>query len=483
MLLRMTHFMCGLAHIFVGFFVMLNARGQSTSSDIESNDNFGMAVALSGDFALVGAPSDDDGGSRAGSAYIFERVGEVWVQRAKLAASDAAAGNLFGSSVDLVGDVALIGAPGNSSEEAQAGSAYVFVRSGAAWVEQAQLLASDPVAADAFGVAVALQDGVAVIGAPETDDNGEGSGSAYVFERVGTTWSQVVKLLPQDGATNDEFGISVSLFGNTALIGADRDDDTGSSSGSAYIYERDLAGWSEQAKLNPEEEGDVFFFGSSVALWGDTALIGAERDDDAGNFTGSAFVFERVGNEWTQSAKILADDASGLSGFGTSVALEGRVAVIGAPQDDEALFNAGAAYVFDQLLDGTWEQRVKITADEVAPNDNLGDAVALSGDFAIFGAPGHSVGGSLFAERVPDFNDYASWAGQFFAEGDPNGAPGVDPDGDGFSNEEEFLALTDLEGDFEPLDVEPRLDGRFVDTRAVVRKRFYRVEISLPEGE
>jgi hypothetical protein len=172
------------------------------SSDGASGDIFGCAVALSGDTALITAPWNDDNGTDSGSAYVFIRTGTTWTQQAILLTSDGAAGDQFGYFASLDGNTALIGAPADDSSR---GSAYVFTRTGTTWTQQQKLLASDGAAGDNFGTFNTLSGDTAFIGAPFDDDNGTNSGSAYVFTRTGTTWTQQQKLLASDGATGDQF--------------------------------------------------------------------------------------------------------------------------------------------------------------------------------------------------------------------------------------------------------------------------------------
>ena len=212
------------------------------AGDGAAGDLFGNSVALSGDTALVGMIGDDTlAGANAGSAYVFTRTGTQWSQQAKLTASDGAAGDRFGMSVALSGDTALVGASlDDTPAGVDAGSAYVFTRSGTAWSEQQRLNAGDGAASDEFGRSVALSGNTALVGAYFTDTPaGADAGSAYIFTRPGPLWSQQSKLTASDGAASDEFGYSVALSGTTALVGAYRDDSavTGNLDlGSAYLY-------------------------------------------------------------------------------------------------------------------------------------------------------------------------------------------------------------------------------------------------------
>src|SRR6185503_19688910 len=194
-------------------------------SDAAAGDLFGDSVAVSGDTAVVGAIGDDDGGTSSGSAYVFVRSAGVWSQQQKLTASDALAGDEFGYSVAVSGDTAVVGARSDSDAGTFSGSAYVFVRSAGVWSQQQKLTASDAAAGDFFGFSVAVSGDTAVVGAIFDDDAGSGSGSAYVFVRSAGVWSQQQKLTASDAAASDSFGASVAVSGDTAVVGASFDSD------------------------------------------------------------------------------------------------------------------------------------------------------------------------------------------------------------------------------------------------------------------
>ena len=245
---------------------------------------------------MIGAPQDDDNGYSSGSAYIFERDGlGHWNEVQKLTASDGAEGDWFGRSVSISGDYAVIGARYDDDNGSFSGSAYVFERDGAGnWLEVQKLTASDGNPYDKFGLSVSISGDYAVIGAYLDDDNGSSSGSAYVFERDGAgNWSERAKLTASDGAASDSFGYSVSISGEYAVIGARYDDDNGSFSGSAYVFERgEFGNWSETGKLTACDGEEQDRFGYSVSISGDDALIGAWGDDDNGSSSGSAYVYK-----------------------------------------------------------------------------------------------------------------------------------------------------------------------------------------------
>ncbi|MFC2031990.1 PKD domain-containing protein [Chloroflexota bacterium] len=215
----------------------------------------------------------------------------------KLTASDGAADDSLGLSVSIDGDTALVGAAGDDDKGVYSGSAYVYVRSGTTWTEQAKLTASDGAADDFFGYSVSISGDTALVGAYLDDDNGSNSGSTYVYVRSGTTWTQQAKLTASDGAADDSFGYSVSISGDTALVGACYDDDNGSNSGSACVYVRSGTTWTQQAKLTASDGAADDFFGYSVSISGDTALVGAWGDQDKGVESGSTYVYVRVLNQ------------------------------------------------------------------------------------------------------------------------------------------------------------------------------------------
>ncbi|MCH8927549.1 MAG: FG-GAP repeat protein, partial [Candidatus Marinimicrobia bacterium] len=192
-----------------------------TAADGAERDNFGGSVSISGDYAVLGAPFDDDNGLSSGSAYVFKRSGTSWVEEAKITASDGAPDDQFGGSVSISGDsVAVVGAWSDDDKGSKSGSAYVFKRAGTSWAQEAKLLPSDGAADDHFGFLVSISGDYAVVGASSNDDNGPESGSAYVFKRTGTSWAQEAKLLPSDGAAEDHFGASVSISGGYVVVGA-----------------------------------------------------------------------------------------------------------------------------------------------------------------------------------------------------------------------------------------------------------------------
>ena len=305
-----------------------------TASDGEENDLFGVSVSLDGDYALIGASSMN---GVSGSAYVFKRYGTSWLEETKLTSEGIS--HYFGRSVSLDGNYALIGVPG---DDAFKGSAYVFKRTGTTWNEEAKLTASDGEASDLFGCSVNINDDHALIGAVEYDlDAGKyGPGSAYVFKRDGTSWTEEAKLTASDGETSDGFGISVALNRNYAFVGSQWDDDNGEESGSVYVFKCSDNIWTEETKLTASDGKKYDQFGASVSLDGDYALIGAMM---VVGYNGAAYVFKRTGTTWNEEAKLTASDGESGDWFGTSVSFNGGYALIGSPMDDT---DRGSAYVF-----------------------------------------------------------------------------------------------------------------------------------------
>ena len=336
----------GSAYVFVRSGTVWTPQAKLTGTG-PGDDSFGGSVAIDGDTAVIGAPDDDPGGYGAGSAYVFARSGTTWSLQGKLVASDRAPNDRFGRSVAVSGNAVAVGAWANDTMAGRdAGSAYVFIRSGSTWTQRARLFPSDAMGDDWFGWSVAMQGDTVVAGAMRDDTQlGADTGSAYVFVLVGGAWRQQSHLVASDGAHGDWFGTSIDLDADTAVVGAELDDDN---RGSAYVFVRTEATLSEQAKLTAPDGVDPDDFGGSVSVDGDAVIVGAFQDSTpAGQATGSAYLFTRSGDTWTPEAHITAPDAADHDYFGSSVALDGETAVVGALQDDTlGGSDAGSAWVF-----------------------------------------------------------------------------------------------------------------------------------------
>jgi hypothetical protein len=371
-------------------------------ADGESSAEFGFAVALDGETAAIGARSDSDVNGTAGSVYIFKREGGTWSEQDKLLAADGAPLDQFGHAVALDGNTLVVGAPADDDNGFQSGSAYVFKQVGGVWTQQAKLLPSDGVEGDEFGRSVAVDGDTAVVGG-YADGSGQ-VGRAYVFVRTGSVWSQQTKLAPFDGSPADVFGGSVAVEGDKVAIGAWGDDDNGLQSGSVYVYTRGGGGWPLQTKLQPSDANAGAAFGSALAMDGDLLVVGANKDDDHGHWSGSAYVFRRVGGGWTEEAKLLPSDGNLDELFGESVAVHGSSAVVGAMWDDDNGEFAGSAYVYGRV-EGEWTERFELLPADIGEEARFGAAVALSGHTALVGAWGDDDNGlnsgSAYAYDLP----------------------------------------------------------------------------------
>ena len=377
------------------------------AGDAAAGDEFGYSVSVDGDTAVVGTHGDN---GDAGSAYIFGLVTGSWVQQAKLTASDAASGDRFGRSVSLSGGTAIVGAWLDDDNGSGSGSAYVFEKPGGGWAgsltESAKLTASDGSVLDHFGYSVAISGSTAVVGA-HADNSSAGAG--YVFVEPGGGWAgsltESAKLTASDAASSDLLGVSSSISGDTVVLGALGVDDNGSDSGSAYVFEKPGGGWAgsltESAKLIASDGAVGDGLGISVGVSGDTVVVGAHNDDDGGNKSGSAYIFEKPGGGWTgtlnESAKLAASDGTNNDFLGYSVGMSGDTAIVGAYGENEEGSGAGSAYVFDEPgggWTGTVTETQKLTASDGSNNDAFAWSVGIGGDAIIAGAPFNDDGGN-----------------------------------------------------------------------------------------
>ena len=424
-------------------------QGYLKASNAGVVDYLGWSVAVDGDTVVVGAPAEDSNGTGgesdnsalgAGAAYVFVRSGSSWSQQAYLKASNAGASDQFGIAVAVDGDTVVVGANtedgngtgGESDNSANAaGAAYVFVRSGSSWSQQAYLKASNAGAGDGFGVAVAIAGDTVVAGAPNEDGNGTGgesdnsasfAGAAYVFVRSGSSWSQQAYLKAANVEAGDAFGCAVAVDGDTVVAGAYGEDGNGTggqsdnsanAAGAAYVFVRSGSSWSQEAYLKASNAEASDAFGYAVGVDGDTVVAGAYGEDgnstggpldNSVNNAGAAYVFTRSGTSWSQQGYLKASNVGAGDNFAHAVAVAGDTVVAGAPledgngtggESDNSAADAGAAYVFTRS--GTsWSQQAYLKAANVEAGDAFGYAVAVAGDTVVAGAnteDGNGTGG------------------------------------------------------------------------------------------
>lgn len=334
----------GSAYVFVYSGSAWTQQQKLTASDAAADDEFGISVAISGDYAIVGAHHDDDNGLDSGSAYIFHRSGSSWSQQTKIKPGDGAAGDKFGRSVDIDRDWAIVGAPGKNSDQ---GFSYAFQRSGTTWTQRGKLGATS---SKMLGWSVSISGDTVVMGAYGTNSN---TGEAHIYQWISSSWYGKGKLTASDGISYDLFGHSVSIDDDYIVIGAPGHDLTTGGEGAAYVFEKPTTGWAdmtETKKLIASDAASADSFGRHVSVNGSKAIITAPEDDDNGLASGSAYVFIRNSSSWIQDAKLTASDGASSDFFGWYVSMCGNYAIIGAYADDNSNGNdAGSAYIFEWL--------------------------------------------------------------------------------------------------------------------------------------
>ncbi|MBS1809845.1 MAG: hypothetical protein JST84_16910 [Acidobacteria bacterium] len=427
------------------------------ASNTNAGDAFGFSVAISGDTAVVGARYEasnatgingnqlDNSAPKAGAAYVFVRSGGSWIQQAYLKASNAEAGDEFGYSVAISGDTIIVGAPledsnatgmnGNQSDNStpDSGAAYVFTRNGSTWTQQAYIKSSNPDIADLFGWSVAVSNDTAVVGAwleasnatgvngNQSDNSVPVAGAAYVFTRSGSTWNQQAYLKASNTEAADSFGWAVAISGDTVVVSApfessnatgvngNQGNNSAPSSGAAYVFTRIGSTWNQQAYLKASNTDVSDLFGFSIAIANDTILIGAplessdatgingNQSDNSASVSGAAYIFARGGVVWTQQAYLKSFNTDIADLFGWSVSLSNDKAVVGAQgeasdasgvngnQYNDTAQNSGAAYVFVNNA-STWSQLAYLKASNPDIGDSFGSAVAIANDTVVVGA-------------------------------------------------------------------------------------------------
>lgn len=369
-----------LAAMALGGGVVAHPNAQLIASDGAVNDFFGSGVALDGSIAAVGTENDD----LIGSVYMFRRSGGFWNEEAKIAYPGAFVGTGFGRSISLDGSTLAVGAPHSDEFADSSGSVYVFVANGSTWIQEAMITASDPGPSDVFGGPALSGDRLA-IAAPGDDgllpaDPLTRYGSVYIFERSGTHWTEVTKLMASDAARMDAFGCGIDLDGDTLLVGACRDDHgSGDNEGSAYIFVHENGAWSEQAKLVGSSTSPGSLFGAQLSLNGKTAAIVAQDQ---------LYVFQQRGAEWIEVAVLTAPSGGP---FATDVDLVSEdLLVASVPSDDTVSQDAGATYVY--VRDGAeWLLASTLVPAIAGPANSYGFRVAADAGMVLVGAPTESV--------------------------------------------------------------------------------------------
>ncbi|MBY0111222.1 MAG: FG-GAP repeat protein [Phycisphaerales bacterium] len=426
-----------------------------TASDSAANDNFGTCVDLDGDTIVVGAPFKNGAitGLQAGAAYVYTKSAGVWSLQQKITDLNGSAGDQFGSSVALQGDTAVFGAPLDDVFFADRGSAQIFTRSAGIWTKRATLSPSDGTAFDTFGRSVAISNGTVAVGSPQNDLTTNGNqGAIYVYTGSGASWTQQQKLTRTGPLVNDFFPTSLAIEGDTIVAGLQTYDGiVGSNQGAGLFFTRSAGVWSASELFQPSETQAGALFGASVGISdqfvvtgsfsynrpgatgagaayafrrisgepnrtlliapptpqenanfgnrmandGIRLVVGALAEDGAaGADQGAAYVYRFQDESFVLEQKLLPADPAAGANFGAALAIDGTTIIVGAPKDPQAGFGAGAAYVF--TFNGvTWSQQAKLTASDGTALDAFGTSVAISGDRALIGAPNDNIPISL----------------------------------------------------------------------------------------
>ena len=365
-------------------------------------DSFGESVRTDGASAIVGAYAADLLGADAGRAWIWRWDGSAWIDRQELVVGSLDAtdpNDHFGRSVDVAGEWALVGAYQDDDGGSNRGSAHFFRREASIWTWKQEVTASDGANTDRFGRALAIRGDIAAIGAPFDDDIGLDCGSAYVFRRDGSgTWIEEQKLLPTiDGGANDRFGKAFAVGENCVLVGSSLNSAAVFEGGAAYVWRYDALSstWIEEARLQPPTPTPEERAGVAVALDGpagsELAVVGAfDYDANPGDplaGTGAAYVYRRVAGTWMYEGRLTSSDGVARDGFGWTVAVSGEVILVGSVfADHSGLVDAGAVYVF-RRVGGVWTETRKIVSPSpIDADEQLGDSISIAGNRAIFGA-------------------------------------------------------------------------------------------------
>ena len=363
-----------------------------TSWDAQPGDRFGHALAADGDWLLASAPRDDLQGRDSGSVAVFQSTRAGWRQTDRLEPSDGRAGDYFGFSMALDGNLAVVGSPWDDDRGERTGSVYVFEWNGEDWVEQAKLTSFDAQPDDRFGHSVALDRGTLVVGARLADEGGRDNGAVYVFERGASGWRATAKIISPHVSEGAEFGFAVDIDGDLMAVGAWSDDRVGKDDGSAHIFRRGATGWELEAELYAENEAEAGCFGISVDLQGERCAVGAPWESQEAPRGGAAYVFRYDIDHWVQEARVTAPTPRAGATFGIHVRLGGAELLVGSRGGSPDSPGAGAVDVFGRRR-RDWAPRETLFLENSQVGDDFGLAFAtLDGWWLVGCKRGHADG-------------------------------------------------------------------------------------------
>ena len=326
----------GAAYVFGKSGTGWDQSAKIVPADAAPGDLFGFGVAIDGDLIVVSSPADDDRGGNSGSLYAFRRAAPGWIQESKLIPNDGQPGDLLGLGLGLAveGDTVIAGAPFQNANGAASGAIYVFVKAAGNWMQQAKLVPFEAYAGDNVGRTVALSGDVLVAGSSQGE-------AAYIFRRSGSSWLEEAKLT---AAPTEHFGFQAAISGTTILVGASAASGAAPAAGAVYVFEFDGTTWTRQARLVAADGMTGDNFGTTLAIRDNRAVIGTFRTDGSHGLSSPAYLFQRAGPAWLQMGKFAASDWDPLATFGTPVAISGDHVCIGSSGADSL---RGAAYIFE----------------------------------------------------------------------------------------------------------------------------------------
>ncbi|MDZ4832090.1 MAG: hypothetical protein SGJ09_18090 [Phycisphaerae bacterium] len=388
----MTSTCCAL--LFISAATCPPVFNSSVAPDAPNQDErFGFSTDVLGDLMVVGAYGDNVGGSLfRGSASVYERqLGGSWSFTQKLVAPDGAQLDQFGFGVAIAGSRIIVTAPkGPGSQHVDQGCAYVFELSAGTWTNVAKLTLATGANNDAFGYSVSADGDAVAVGAINDDAPTTNQGSVTVFRRQPSgLWTLEQTLVAPGAAANDALGFDVAIKGNDLAAGMSFDDVAGKlDQGSTIIWKKVGATWTFVTQLLAADGAASDFFGTSVALDVDRVLIGSLWDDaGAGAMQGSAYVFERAGGVWSQSAKLVAADSAAGDEVGVATALSGSLAIVGGLKHKSGGFvDAGRAWGWQRGSGGAWTTSWTIDAATPTASENFANVVATDGVTIVIGA-------------------------------------------------------------------------------------------------
>jgi len=357
-----------------------------TAPDFNVEDCFGWSVSINGNYAVIGNVYDDDNDIQSGSVYVYYFDGEAWVEQEKLIASDGGFADYFGYAVSVYDDQIVTGAYRDVVGSVRSGSAYVYQRNGDEWIETARLTPYDPEEEDRFGAKVDIHGNYAAVASYWDDDQGASSGAVYIYKKTENNWNFHQKLVPADLLANDLFGTSVFLNNNNLFVGAIGNSTYATNSGKVYVYDLVDGSWVLVQELYPEDPMTGQHFGQDISTTENYLIIGAYNDGEQGDKSGAVYVFEATNNGWIQSQKLLPDDGHAGAFFGNSVSIYQNNLLIASLYNITGHGESGSIYIYS-LDDNNWIQTSKIVPSDGHNQQRFGADVGLWENNALCGAP------------------------------------------------------------------------------------------------